>query len=51
MGAEYALNLNGGGTTTLWVKGVGVVNYPCETKISEHHGGPGGVENRPVNQM
>lgn len=38
LGAEYALNLDGGGSTTLWVKGVGVVNYPCENKIWDHGG-------------
>ena len=38
LGAKYALNLDGGGSTTLWVKGVGVVNYPCENKIWDHGG-------------
>lgn len=38
LGAEYALNLDGGGSTTLWVKDVGVVNYPCENKIWDHGG-------------
>ena len=38
LGLVEALNLDGGGSTTLWVKGVGVVNYPCENKIWDHEG-------------
>lgn len=29
-GAEYALNLDGGGSTTMWIEGYGVVNHPCD---------------------
>ncbi|SIT94006.1 phosphodiester glycosidase family protein [Pontibacter indicus] len=34
----YALNLDGGGSTTLWIKGEGVVNYPTDNKRFDHHG-------------
>lgn len=33
LGGEDALNLDGGGSTTLWLSGAsddGVVNYPCD---------------------
>lgn len=29
-GAEEALNLDGGGSTTMWIEGYGVVNHPCD---------------------
>lgn len=29
LGAEYALNLDGGGSTTMWIDGHGVVNHTC----------------------
>jgi exopolysaccharide biosynthesis protein len=35
---EDALNLDGGGSTTMWVKGEGVVNYPSDNKRFDHHG-------------
>lgn len=41
LGAEDALNLDGGGSTTLWIKGAaenGVVNYPCDNKLFDHAG-------------
>ena len=41
LGAEDALNLDGGGSTTLWIKGAaddGVVNYPCDNKLFDHKG-------------
>ena len=41
LGAEDALNLDGGGSTTLWIKGAadnGVVNYPCDNKLFDHRG-------------
>lgn len=41
LGAEDALNLDGGGSTTLWIKGAaenGVVNYPCDNKRFDHAG-------------
>ena len=31
-GAEYALNLDGGGSTTLWIEGRGIVNHPCDER-------------------
>jgi hypothetical protein len=31
LGAKYALNLDGGGGTTMWVKGQGVVNTPADS--------------------
>ena len=36
LNAKYAINLDGGGSTTLWVKNQpenGIVNYPCDNKI------------------
>lgn len=41
LGAEDALNLDGGGSTTLWIKGAadgGVVNYPSDNKLFDHQG-------------
>ena len=38
LGADDAVNLDGGGSTTLWVKGLegnGVVNYPSDNKKME----------------
>jgi hypothetical protein len=31
LGATYALNLDGGGSTTMWVDGKGVVNDPSDS--------------------
>ncbi len=31
-GAEYALNLDGGGSTTMWIEGLGIVNHPCDER-------------------
>jgi hypothetical protein len=31
LGCTYALNLDGGGSTTMWVKGDGVVNHPSDS--------------------
>ena len=30
LGAKYAMNLDGGGSTTMWIDGHGVVDHPCE---------------------
>lgn len=30
LGARYALNLDGGGSTTMWIEGRGVVNHACD---------------------
>ena len=41
LGGEDALNLDGGGSTTLWLKGApenGVLNYPCDNKTFDHAG-------------
>lgn len=47
LGGKDALNLDGGGSTTLWLSGApdnGVVNYPCDNKCFDH-GGERGVSN------
>ena len=31
-GAEHALNLDGGGSTTMWIEGLGIVNHPCDDR-------------------
>lgn len=33
-----AVNLDGGGSTALWVQGTGIVNYPCDNKKWDHEG-------------
>jgi hypothetical protein len=38
LGCVDAVNLDGGGSTTLWVAGRGVVNYPCDNKKYDHAG-------------
>lgn len=41
LGGEDALNLDGGGSTTLWLSGAsdgGVVNYPCDNRRFDHAG-------------
>ena len=41
LGGEDALNLDGGGSTTLWLSGAsddGVVNYPCDNGRIDHAG-------------
>ncbi len=41
LGGEDALNLDGGGSTTLWLRGArdgGVLNYPCDNKQFDHAG-------------
>ena len=41
LGCTSAINLDGGGSTTLWVKGYGdngVVNYPSDNKKWDHEG-------------
>ena len=41
LGGEDALNLDGGGSTTLWLSGAsddGVVNYPCDKWRVDHAG-------------
>lgn len=41
LGGRDALNLDGGGSTTLWLSGApddGVVNYPCDNRRFDHAG-------------
>ena len=38
LGGEDALNLDGGGSTTLWLEERGIVNYPCDNKLFDHAG-------------
>lgn len=41
LGGEEALNLDGGGSTTLWLRDApndGVLNYPCDNKQFDHAG-------------
>ena len=38
LGMEYALNLDGGGSSTAWTWKTGVLNYPCDNKKFDHEG-------------
>jgi len=38
LGCTQALNLDGGGSSTAWVKGEGVVNFPTDNGIFDHDG-------------
>ncbi len=38
LGANEALNLDGGGSTTLWTRTEGVVNYPSDNGLADHNG-------------
>lgn len=38
LGCVDAVNLDGGGSTTLWVAGRGVCNHPCDNKRFDHEG-------------
>lgn len=38
LGCTDAMNLDGGGSTTAWVKGEGVVNYPSDNNEFNHSG-------------
>jgi hypothetical protein len=38
LGCVDGLNLDGGGSTTLWVAGRGVCNFPCDNKRYDHAG-------------
>ena len=38
LGAVDAINLDGGGSTTLWLQGLGVLNYPCDNRSFDHEG-------------
>ena len=38
LGCVSAVNLDGGGSTTLWVQNTGVINYPSDNKKWDHEG-------------
>ena len=38
MGMTDAMNLDGGGSSTLWNRDLGVINYPCDNKKFDHEG-------------
>ena len=38
LGCVSAINLDGGGSTTLWVQNIGVINYPSDNKKWDHEG-------------
>ena len=38
LGMRDAINLDGGGSSTMWSKSAGVVSYPCRNKIFDHAG-------------
>lgn len=38
LGAVEGINLDGGGSTTLWMRGAGVVNYPSDNRRYDHAG-------------
>jgi exopolysaccharide biosynthesis protein len=38
LGCTDAMNLDGGGSSTAWVKGQGVVNFPSDNKKFDHEG-------------
>jgi hypothetical protein len=38
LGCTDAMNLDGGGSSTAWVKGEGVVNFPSDNKKFDHQG-------------
>jgi exopolysaccharide biosynthesis protein len=33
-----AMNLDGGGSSTLWSKAYGVVSHPCDNRTFDHEG-------------
>lgn len=38
LGCTVAMNLDGGGSSTAWVRGAGVVNFPSDNKKFDHEG-------------
>ncbi|MCK3683900.1 phosphodiester glycosidase family protein [Maribellus sp. YY47] len=38
LNCKNAMNLDGGGSTTLWLQEEGVVNYPSDNKLFDHEG-------------
>ncbi len=43
LGCKTAINMDGGGSSTAWVKGEGVVNHPSDNKKFDHEGERGVV--------
>lgn len=37
-GLDYAINLDGGGSSTLWTERFGVVSHPCDNRKYDHSG-------------
>ncbi|TXH20977.1 MAG: phosphodiester glycosidase family protein [Chitinophagaceae bacterium] len=38
LGCTNAINFDGGGSSTLWIKGLGIVNHPSDNKKWDHEG-------------
>lgn len=38
LGCKEAMNLDGGGSSTAWIKDKGVVNFPSDNKLFDHEG-------------
>ena len=38
LGLYEAINLDGGGSSALWAKDIGVLNHPCDNKVFDHAG-------------
>ena len=38
LNCKSAVNLDGGGSTTMYLEGKGVVNMPCDNKKFDHEG-------------
>ncbi len=38
LGMVEAMNLDGGGSSTLWCKAYGVINHPCDNRTFDHDG-------------
>lgn len=38
LGCQSAINLDGGGSTTMWIQNFGVVNHPSDNKVFDHQG-------------
>ncbi len=38
LGMTYAINLDGGGSSTIWSEQTGIINYPYDNKVFDHNG-------------
>lgn len=38
LGIDTAINLDGGGSSTLWSRKAGILNHPCQNRIYNHRG-------------